>query len=164
MGANREFKNSVFTELFKGEDTLLELYNALSGSNYGIDTKIEINTLEGILNVYAMNDISFTIDDKIVFLVEHQSSINANLPVRLLMYIARVYEKIIDRKAIYRQKLMKIPKPEFVVLYNGKDAFPDEKTLRLSDAFLEAPDHAESFGSAELTVRVLNSSEYCNNF
>jgi hypothetical protein len=37
MGANREYKNTVFTRLFSEPDALLELYNALSGSNYGAE-------------------------------------------------------------------------------------------------------------------------------
>ena len=156
MNPNREHKNSVFTELFKEKETLLELYNALSNSDYSPDTKIEINTLQGILFLDAMNDISFTLDDKIVFLIEHQSTISENAPLRLLLYIARVYEKIIDKKAVYRHKIVKIPTPELIVLYNGKAAFPEEKTLRLSDAFIETPKQPDNLGSLELTVRVLN--------
>jgi len=32
---------------------------------------------------------------------------------------------------------MKIPKPEFIVLYNGTDEYPDYTELRLSDAFMD---------------------------
>jgi predicted transposase YdaD len=156
MGANREYKDTVFTKLFSRADTLLELYNALSGSEYGADTAIEINTLEDTLFMDMMNDISFTIADKIVILIEHQATLNQNLPLRFLLYVARVYEKTIDQKAVYRQKMMKIPSPELIVLYNGKSAFPDEKLLRLSDAFHDIPEHSEKYGSLELTVRVLN--------
>jgi hypothetical protein len=41
-----------------------------------------------------VNDISFEIGGKLVVLIEHQSTINPNMPFRLLMYISRVYEKI----------------------------------------------------------------------
>ena len=93
---------------------MLELYNALSGSNYTPEIKIEINTLQGVLFLDAMNDISFTLDDKIVILIEHQSTICENVPLRLLSYIAKVYEKLTDKKAVYRQKLVKIPRPELI--------------------------------------------------
>ena len=156
MGANREYKRTVFTELFNNEDALLELYNALSGNNYDKDTKIEINTLEDILFMNTMNDISFTIDDRIIFLIEHQSTISENLPLRLLLYISRVYEKIIDKRAVYQQKLIKIPTPEFIVLYNGIKKFPEEKTLHLSNAFKEVSDKTDMLGSLDLTIRVLN--------
>ena len=156
MNPNREHKSSVFTELFKEKEALLELYNALSNSNYTLDTKIEINTLQGVLFLDAMNDISFTLDDKIVILIEHQSTISENAPLRFLLYIARVYEKLIDKKTVYRQKLVKIPTPELIVLYNGKAPFPKEKRLRLSDAFVKTPNQADGFGCLELFVRVLN--------
>jgi hypothetical protein len=156
MGANREYKNSVFTTLFDDADKLLELYSALSGCNYGEGTAIEINTLDDVLFMNLMNDISFTVDGKLVVLIEHQSSISENIPLRLLLYIARVYEKIIDKKTVYQQKLMKIPMPEFVVLYNGKSEFPSEKELRLSDAFMSAPGRHEKYGNLDLTVRILN--------
>ena len=156
MGVNREYKSTVFVKLFSDTGTLLELYNALSGGSYGTETAVEINTLDDVLFMDLMNDISFTVGDKIVILIEHQSTISENLPLRFLLYMARVYEKIIDRKAVYRQKLMPIPAPEFIVLYNGKSDFPDEKELRLSDAFRKIPEHAEKYGSLELTVRILN--------
>jgi hypothetical protein len=80
-----------------------------------------------------------------------------NMPLRALIYIARVYEKIIDNKAIYRTNLLKIPTPEFYVLYNGKDAYPDEVFLRLSDAFKRVNVSVDGNHQAlELAVRVLN--------
>jgi hypothetical protein len=101
------------------------------------------------------NDIAFILGDTIVVLIEHQSSTNENMPLRLLIYIARVYELIVDHRAMYKKKLLKIPKPEFIVLYNSADDFPSEKTLRLSDAFMDATT-AGPGGILELTVRVVN--------
>ena len=67
MGANREYKNTVFTTLFDDADKLLELYSALSGGDYGPDTAIEINTLDDVLFMNMMNDISFTVGDRMRF-------------------------------------------------------------------------------------------------
>jgi len=72
------------------------------------------------------------------------------------MYIARVYEKITDDRAIYQGQLLKIPTPEFIVLYNGATPFPTEKTLRLSDAYIATDESLKRFGNLELTVRILN--------
>ena len=156
MEVQREYKSTVFTKLFSEPGALIELYNALSGSNYSADTKIEINTLEDVLFIDLRNDVSFTIDDKYVLLLEHQSTINENMPLRLLLYIARVFEKIIDERAIYHERLMEIPTPEFIVLYNGTKPYPAEKTLKLSDAYKGKEKSIENFGNLELTVRVLN--------
>jgi hypothetical protein len=51
-----------------------------------------------------INDISFTIAGMLVVLVEHQSTINPNMPLRLLLYMARIYEKIIDNRRLYSSK------------------------------------------------------------
>jgi hypothetical protein len=58
------------------------------------------------------------------------------MPLRLLLYVAHVYEKIVDSNKLYRRELYKIPTPEFIVIYNGRDPYPDKKVLRLSDAFI----------------------------
>ena len=95
-------------------------------------------------------------------LIEHQSTINPNMAVRLLMYIGRVYEKTINSRKVYSGARFPIPRPEFFVLYNGPDPYPDEKILRLSDSFegLSSLGLAEKEKVAlELEVRVLNINE-----
>ncbi|MDR1979804.1 MAG: hypothetical protein LBQ42_13795 [Synergistaceae bacterium] len=64
--------------------------------------------------------------------------------MRILIYVGRVYEKLFGvdpklKRALYKTKLLKMPKPEFYVLYNGQDEFLERKELRLSDAFHEIP-------------------------
>jgi len=155
--ANRKYKNSVFKDLFHDEATAIALYNALTDNRFTIDDGLHFTTLENALFMDRLNDVSFTIGDRLVVLIEHQSSVNANMPLRALLYIARVYEKIIDNKAIYRTNLFTIPTPEFYVLYNGNKDYPDEMILRLSDAFryVDIPG-VEILASLELAVRVLN--------
>jgi len=133
---NKKYKNTVFTDLFNNEDKARELYNALAGTNYGPNTNVEITTLEDVLFMERINDVSFVIDDRIVVLIEHQSTVNKNMPLRMLLYIARVYEKICENKNLYRKNMIKIPRPEFFVLYNGIDNdVPDKQTLKLSQMF-----------------------------
>jgi len=164
MSTNREYKSSVFTALFNEPGKLLSLYNAVTGSRIPASTPVEIATLDDVLFTDRCNDIAFVVDDKLVVLAEHQSSINENMPLRMLLYIARVYEKIIDNVAIYSRKLLKIPRPVLLVLYNGTEPYPDEKTLKLSDAYKDLPDLDISLvGSLELEVKVLNINEGCND-
>jgi len=76
------------------------------------------------------------------------------------MYISKTYEAIVDTKAIYKEKLLKIPKPLFVVLYNGAKPYPAEKTLKLSDAFMDTAGlFEEDSPLLELKVKVLNINE-----
>jgi len=132
---NKKHKDSVFSKLFSSPELLRELYSAIEGVDVPKDAIIDINTLSDALFMKRINDLSFTIDNRIVVLIEHQSTISRNIPVRILMYIARVYEKIVEKKNIYHRKLVKIPTPEFIVLYDGKDECPDHQELRLSAAF-----------------------------
>jgi hypothetical protein len=127
MSANREYKDSVFSWLFSNPDTFRELYGALSGVTLSPDVPVVINTLEGILFKGRMNDISFILGDLLVVLIEHQSTVNENMPLRLLLYIAKIYEKITEAKDIYRGKRLPVPLPEFIVLYNGTAPYPDER-------------------------------------
>jgi hypothetical protein len=151
---NTKYKASVFTALFNDEDKLRELYAALEGIEYDPALLITINTLDDVLYMDRINDLSFTVGDKLVFVIEHQSTLNRNMPLRILSYIARVYEKIIPRRVVYKDALVKIPKPEFIILYNGLEETPEKWELRLSDAFigLEAGEKI----SLDLTVTVYN--------
>jgi predicted transposase YdaD len=131
----------------------------LEGVSLGPDVPITINTLSDVLYMEQYNDISFTVDNKLVVLIEHQSTINPNMPLRLLLYIARVYEKIIERKNLYRERLLKIPRPEFIVLYNGLKPYPERSILKLSGAYEERADLKKGPvfpPELDLTVKVYN--------
>jgi hypothetical protein len=92
-------------------------------------------TLSNALFKGQLNDVAFVVDDRLVVLMEHQSTVNNNMPLRMLLYMAREYERMTKVKDLYREKMIKIPAPEFIVLYNGREEFPDFKELRLSDAY-----------------------------
>ncbi len=151
--ANKKYRDGVFRLLFSDKEKLIELYNALENTDYDSDVKIEIQTLEDAIFGKVKNDLAFTIDDsRFVVLIEHQSTENPNMPLRMLSYIARVYEKIVTNHNLYGTKLIRIPFPEFYVLYNGIGQFPEQRELRLSDAYLEGTGKS----SLELKIRVLN--------
>ena len=156
VNANRKYKDSTFTRLFGEKDKLAELYNAIAGTVYTA-ADIELTTLENIIFIGRENDISFTVGGKLVVLIEHQSTINPNMPLRCLFYIARLYQTLADNTAIYSKNLMKIMPPEFIVFYNGKDEYPEESTLNLSDAFIDKTD------SLELKVKVYNINKGYNS-
>jgi len=162
MKTNNKYKNSVFTLLFSDPALLRELYCALEGVCLPPDVPVTINTLENVLFMGQYNDISFEIGGKLVVLIEHQSTVNENMALRLLMYIGRVYEKIVKGRDIYSKKRLPIPKPEFFVLYNGTDPFPDQEIYQLSDSFekLKNSGLEEKDSSAlELVVKVININE-----
>ena len=152
--SNRKFKDSVFTKLFSEKEKLLELYNAIENASYGEDTDIQMATLENALFMGQQNDIAFVIDGKLVVLIEHQSTVNKNMPLRMLMYISKTYEKLTEPEDLYRRKRITIPKPEFIVLYNGDENMPDEQILRLSDMYAEPC--LDASDTLDLSVKTLN--------
>ena len=160
MGVNAKYKDSLFSFLFSDPDTLRELYSALEGVSLPPDVPVIVNTLQNVLFMELINDISFEIGGKLVVLIEHQSTVNPNMALRLLMYIARVYEKAAGDKGIYTTRPIPVPRPEFFVLYNGTAPYPDEQVLRLSDSFEKPgiPGLPEK-AALELEVKVLNINE-----
>ena len=55
------------------------------------------------------------------------------------MYLARLYQNYIDNSEInvFSSVLKHLPRPKFIVFYNGSKDEPDRKPLRLTDAFAE---------------------------
>ena len=158
---NRNHKDSVFVDLFANDITAKEnfvsLYNALHKTNLNPQTtEIKPVMLENILYMSYYNDISMLIDGKIVVLIEHQSTVNQNMPFRFLEYIARVYEKITSEEDRFGRKLIKLPIPEFYVFYNGTEDFPLEKELKLSDAFFNKEKIENKKNTLEITVKIIN--------
>ena len=154
--ANRKYKDSVFVDLFsedeKAKENFLSLYNALHGTNLPLSCPVENIRLENVMYMNIINDVSCLVDGKIIVLAEHQSTINENMPLRFLQYIARLYEKLQTPTDRYLRKLSKIPTPEFYVFYNGVEDYPETITLKLSDAFMTKPDSLP----LELEVKVYN--------
>jgi hypothetical protein len=154
---NQKHKSSVFSLLFSDPDILKELYSAIEGVDLPPETPVSINTLTNVLIKGKLNDVSFILDNRLVILIEHQSTINENMPLRILNYIQRIYEKSIDPDKLFNEKIIKIPKPEFIVLYNGKAPYPEKHELRLSDAFMDITGLSDNNRlSLELIVQVLN--------
>ena len=95
---NRKYKDSVFTVLFSSKESLLELYKVLHPEDTEATTDdIEKIALENVLLIRRYNDAAMGVRDKLIILVEQQSTVNPNMPVRLLLYIAGEYEKIIKK-------------------------------------------------------------------
>lgn len=161
MTENREIKSSVFTDLF-GDDELvgkknfLSLYNALHGTNLKFEeTKIERKIIPQTLSKTFYTDVTMEIDGKLIIFVEHQSTINNNMPLRFLEYFVHILYGIVPARARYWKSLYKIPSPEFYVLYNGSDPLPYESELKLSDAFMSEQENP----LCELKVKILNISK-----
>lgn len=135
---NRKYKDSLFRKIFSDRKDLLDLYNALNGTQYTDEEELTVTTLEDVIYISIKNDVSFLLGGT-MNLYEHQSSYNPNMPIRGLMYLARLYQNYIDDCEInvFSPVLKHLPSPKFIVFYNGSRDEPDQKLLRLTDAFAE---------------------------
>ena len=153
---NRRYKDSVFVDFFSEDKTaktnFLSLYNALHGTSYQSTAILKNIRLKQVLYMSFANDVSYLVDNKLIVLAEHQSTVNPNMPIRCLEYIARLYEQFYKSKEKYSRKQLAIPTPEFYVFYNGKEAYSDNSVLKLSDAFTQKHDEY----ALELSVKVIN--------
>lgn len=153
---NREVKNSVLVDLMYEDETAEEnersFYNALHEEGLPENTEIEKIRVDNVLYMNFKNDFSFNAGGKVLVLGEHQSTLNENMPLRELMYVGRVMEKLIPVRDRYKKKKVKLPTPEFYTLYNGQDHMGKETILKLSDAYEVQTDDP----AMELKVHVIN--------
>ncbi|MBD5488744.1 MAG: hypothetical protein HDR13_08105 [Lachnospiraceae bacterium] len=150
----RNVKDRLFRFLFeKDKEALLQLYNALNGTNYSDASELQVVTIESAVYVVMKNDLAFVLAGTLN-LYEHQSTYSPNLPVRFLIYLAEEYQKLIEQAetSFYGSARIALPAPQCVVFYNGKQDEPEEKILRLSDSFM----NREKPADVELKVRMLN--------
>ena len=130
-------KDSVFTLLFSEIGNIRKLYQSLhDDADSYLDEDFKIVTLENAIINGQYNDLGFTVKDRLIILVEAQSTFNSNMGIRLLMYIAKSYhDYIVENKLnIFGERLIKLPMPEFIVVYSGT-AKQDVNEIGLSDCF-----------------------------
>ncbi len=158
LTTHRNYKDTVFRMLFSDRKNLLSLYNAVSGAHYDDPEKLEIVTLENAIYMGMKNDLAFIIDTDL-FLYEHQSTYNPNMPLRDLFYISSEYQKLVDKKSLYSSVLQKIPAPQFIVFYNGTEKKKDSWVNHLSEAF----ENLSGAPKLELEVLTININEGHNS-
>ncbi len=166
--ANRKYKDTVFRMLFSDRENLLSLYNAVRkttnavdktseeviGTVYADPEQLEIVTLNGAVYMGMKNDLAFIIDMNL-FLYEHQSTYNPNIPLRDLFYISAEYQKLVDHRSLYSSALQKIPAPYFIVFYNGTGKKEEYWENSLSEAY----ENQTGEPRLELKVITLNINE-----
>lgn len=148
---NRNYKDTVFRMVFSDRRNLLSLYNAVAESSHQNPEELKIVTLQNAVYMGMKNDIAFVLDTGL-YLYEHQSTRNPNMPLRDLFYIASEYQVLVDDKSLYSSVLQRLPAPKFIVFYNGREQQKDVEYLKLSDAYESRPEGPD----LELKVTVYN--------
>ena len=141
--AKRTAKNSVFLDLFQDKKNLLALYKTLHPEDAdATEDTLDIITIENILTDNLYNDLGIMAgDDKLLLLLEAQSSWTINILIRILLYLAQSYHEYFDRtsQSLYKSTKVKMPKPELYVIYTGnRGRKPD--MISLSKEFFDGAD------------------------
>ena len=151
LPVNRIYKDRLYKMIFNDKSELLKLYNAINGTYYDDPAMLTITTLDNAIYMTMENDLSFIIDMRLA-LYEQQSTVNPNLPLRFLMYIADIYSAYVKDMNIYSSKKLQIPLPSFVIFYNGVQSQPDKSEFLLSELFHPTTDEP----ALELKAVMLN--------
>ena len=112
-------------------------------------------TIENVLTDNLYNDLGFIVDNKLMILIEAQSTWTMNILVRVLLYLAQSYHEYFQRtnQNYYKSKKVKIPKPELYVIFTGNKGKKPDK-ISLSKEFFEDTDI-----DIEVKVKVLYESD-----
>lgn len=134
-------KNSVFIDLFNIPEYRLQLYKALHPEDTKTTEKdIELITLNPVLLNMMYNDLGMLVKDRLLIFVEAQSTWSINILLRILMYTANTYHDYITERQmnVYGRKKLRVPSPEFYVIYTG-DKKLDKDVLSLREDFFCDP-------------------------
>ena len=108
-------------------------------------------TLETIFPDGMYNDMGFTVGDVTILLFEEQAKWSRYITVRSLMYLGESYNRYLHNtnQDFYGDKPVKLPRPEFYMLYTG-DAEHTEEEMSLADVYWNGDN-----STLDLKVKVL---------
>lgn len=133
----RKIRDSVFTSLFAEKKYLLQLYKVLHPEDENvIEDEIKDVTIKHVLVDGDYNDLGFSVSNRLMVLVESQSTWTPNIIIRALMYLIQTYHDYFKRtnQNLYGSRKVDMPKPELYVIYTGeRKNIPD--AISLSEEF-----------------------------
>lgn len=157
MRKNRKIKDSLFTNLFGRKEYAVQLVKALHPEETDLtEDDIEIITIKNVFTLGMYNDLGLMLKDRLIILVEAQSTWNDNMAIRSFLYLAETYKRHLNRLHVnlFNSESITLPCPEIYVIFTGERKSKPE-FLRLSDHFESNKDPA-----VELKVKMIyNSSE-----
>ncbi len=90
----RTIKDSVFTNLFKEKKYLIQLYQALHPDDkQTTEDDIKDITINNVLVDDIYNDLGFSVGNRLLILIEAQSTWTVNILFRILMYLVQTYRE-----------------------------------------------------------------------
>ena len=130
---NRNSKDSIFCDLFSRPEYCLQLYQVLHPEDTDVrEENIVLMTLSSLMMRNRFNDLGFLVRDRLLVLVECQSTFTENILIRFILYLADTYNRYINKMNlnVYGTKKVRLPVPELYVIYHGdRGDKPDEISL-----------------------------------
>lgn len=157
--AKRNSKDTVFRDFFSRKEHLLALYKVLHPEDTQVTEDMLGNiTIENVLTDRMYNDLGFTVGDRLMILVEAQSTWSVNIIIRAFMYMAQSYQERFENQGInlYGAKKINLPEPELYVIYTG-DRKDKPQEMKLSEEFFGGRKTA-----IEVTVKMLYGDDDTN--
>ena len=149
-----KYRDGLFRDYFSDKTRLLDLCNALLQTEGKNPDEIIVNTLDGVFFGKLKNDLSCVYKNNFLVLLEHQSTPNENMPLRMLFYAAELLKQHIEpfKEKIYQLNQIELPTPKFYLFYNGRKKEPERREMKLSTAF-------KNNSGLELVVNFYNLNE-----
>ena len=130
-------KDSVFRDLFQIPKYSLEIYQELHPDDKDVtEDDIDNVTIENILTDQMYNDLGMVVRGMLIILIEAQSTWTMNIIIRILLYLAHSWNRYIEdtKQNRYGSTKLKLPKPEFYVIYTGERR-EHQRLISLSEEF-----------------------------
>lgn len=153
---NRKAKDSVFTDLFSDPEYVLALYRCL----YPEDTTAAVADIQNLTVRNSLvdtiyNDLAFSVGNRLIALVEAQSTWSNNIVLREFLYLGPVVQRFLASRGIsvHRNKLIELPRIDLYVLYTGEQgSYPPSLTMT------QRHFHNDPCG-VEVTVHILRDGQ-----
>ena len=151
--ANRTVKATVFEDLFSDPQKQLELYKVLHPEDKTITVdSVEEITLTHIFLRGRYNDLGMMVRNRLILLVEAQSTWSVNIIPRCIMYLADTWNRygVKHKFNWYGETKVELPEAELYVVYTGEGQI-DKTRITLSEEFFWGKET-----SVNATVKVLH--------
>ena len=156
-------KDSVFAVLFGILENALKLYQALHPEDTTVtEADCKLLNLRTVLVESIYNDFGMLVRDRLILLLEVQSTFTKNIALRILLYLAETYDEYVKKYKLnlYSTADVKIPRPELYMVYVGsKEEVPD--TIRLSELYKKQDTETgdpKKHGWLDLEVKVIRKT------
>ena len=152
-GTTQNYKDSLFTTIFSRPEHFKSVYGAILGKDISQGDVTLFNN-EPMLTVDIRNDVAMLYEGRIIVFIEHQSTINLNMPLRMLWYTGAAFKMYIkdQLRTVFGTKQIVLPEPEFYVFYAGSKHW-DKTHLALSDSFKSIKGKVPAI---DLQVKIIN--------